>query len=84
MESRLNGPLATSHAKRREHTESILARLWEHFGAVVFYLRVISWQIEGFTPALYLDPLRAMDAIIRRDGMLVVSEHRFLIEAQKA
>jgi SAM-dependent methyltransferase len=56
---------------------------YRDIGAVVFYLRHIPWQIEGFTPDRYLDRLREMDALIRREGRLVVPEHRFLIEARK-
>lgn len=56
---------------------------YRDIGAVVYTLRVISWQIEGFTPEKYLDRLRTLDGIIRREGRLVVPEHRFLIEARK-
>jgi SAM-dependent methyltransferase len=52
-------------------------------GAVVYYLRIISWQIEGFTPTAYSDRLRQIDALIRSEGKLVVPEHRFFIEARK-
>jgi SAM-dependent methyltransferase len=53
-------------------------------GAVVYNLRIISWQIAGFTPEAYLDKLYAIEQIIQRDGMLVTHAHRFLIEARRS
>ena len=52
-------------------------------GAVVYYLKAIPWQIEGFEPAQYLPRLAQIDEMIRRDGKLVTQQHRFLIEARK-
>ncbi len=51
--------------------------------AVVYYLKVISWQIPGFTPEAYLEGLEKIHATIQREGELVVPEHRYLIEAVK-
>jgi hypothetical protein len=50
---------------------------------VVYFLRIIAWQIEGFTPEAYLDRLLAIDEIIHREGRLVTHEHRFLLEARR-
>lgn len=52
-------------------------------GAVVYYLRAIPWQIEGFTVEGYRSRLLAMHRRIQRDGNLVLQSHRFLIEAIK-
>jgi hypothetical protein len=51
--------------------------------AVVYYLKIIPWQIPGFTPPAYLEQLARIHAIIQREGELVVPEHRYLIEALK-
>ena len=52
-------------------------------GGLVYYLRVISWQVPGFTPQAYLERLYGVYEQIRRDGRLVSHEHRFLIEARR-
>lgn len=51
--------------------------------AVVYLLRIISWQIEDFQPARYLERLYRIYQVIQADGALETSEHRFLIEARK-
>jgi SAM-dependent methyltransferase len=51
-------------------------------GALVYYLKVISWQVEGFTPQAYLEKLYAIYTLIQQEGKLVTHEHRFLIEAR--
>ncbi len=51
-------------------------------GALVYYLRVIHWQVEGFTPQGYLEKLYAIYTLIQQKGKLVTHEHRFLIEAR--
>jgi SAM-dependent methyltransferase len=52
-------------------------------GAVVFYLRVISWQVEDFSVEKYRDKLYAIHETIQREGKLVSYAHRFLVEAIK-
>ncbi|MBI4926624.1 MAG: class I SAM-dependent methyltransferase [Anaerolineae bacterium] len=52
-------------------------------GAVVYYLRIVAWQVEGFDPSHFMQRLYLMQQIIERDGWLQTNEHRFLIEAQK-
>jgi hypothetical protein len=52
-------------------------------GAVVYYLRAIPWQIEGFTVAGYRDKLLALHRMIRREGGLALTSHRFYVEAIK-
>lgn len=51
--------------------------------AVVYYLKVIPWQIPGFAPEAYLEGLEKIHATIQHEGELVVPEHRYLIEAVK-
>jgi SAM-dependent methyltransferase len=52
-------------------------------GAVVYYLKVISWQVSGFTIEKYYAKLASIHNLIQENGRFVVAEHRFYIEAQK-
>lgn len=52
-------------------------------GAVVYYLRAVPWQIDGFTVASYRDKLLALHRQILRDNGLTLLSHRFYLEAQK-
>jgi SAM-dependent methyltransferase len=52
-------------------------------GAVVYYLKAVPWQIEGFTVDKYRGPLLALHEMIQADGGLVVTSHRFIIEAER-
>lgn len=63
--------------------EQILESNFFDIGAVVFYLKVIEWQIEGFSVEKYEPRLQEMHQLIERQGAFYASEHRFLIVAQK-
>jgi SAM-dependent methyltransferase len=52
-------------------------------GAVVFYLRIVSWQISDFSIEKYHDRLYAIHQDIITHGPLRVHEHRILAEARK-
>lgn len=52
-------------------------------GAVVFFLKVISWQVPGFSPDQHQQKLVQLHQQIQTDGFLETSAHRFIIEAQK-
>lgn len=52
-------------------------------GAVVYYLRAVPWQIEGFTVEGYRDKLLALHHRIKSEGGLALSGHRFHVEAIK-
>lgn len=52
-------------------------------GAVVFYLRTISWQIVDFNVEKYRNKLLAIHQDILTNGPLKVHDHRILIEARK-
>jgi len=53
-------------------------------GAVVFYLRIITWQVAGFSVDKYRDKLLAIHQDILANGPLRVHDHRILVEARKA
>jgi SAM-dependent methyltransferase len=52
-------------------------------GAVVFYLKIIQWQISDFSVERYHDALLALHERIEREGSFVAKDHRFLIVARK-
>ncbi len=56
---------------------------FKDIGAVVYYLKVISWQVEDFSPERYLDQLAAIHHTIQEGGQFIAHEHRWLIEAVK-
>lgn len=63
--------------------EQIMESNFYDIGAVVFYLKVIEWQVEGFSVEKYEHRLRDMHQLIEHQGAFYASEHRFLIEAKK-
>ena len=52
-------------------------------GAVVFYLKVIQWQIEDFTVDKYRQRLLSLHNQIQKDGQFAGKSHRFYVEARK-
>ena len=64
---------------QEEHPEEVFYDI----GAVVFLLRVISWQVADFSVEKYRDKLYAIHELIQREGKLVSYAHRLLIEAIK-
>lgn len=54
---------------------------FDDIGVVVYYLKVISWQIEGFSVARYRDRLATIHNKIVDEGGLKVAAHRTFIEA---
>ncbi|MFB6889058.1 methyltransferase domain-containing protein [Kitasatospora sp. NPDC056327] len=52
-------------------------------GAVVYFLRKVTWMVPGFTVDGYRERLRALDALIRAEGPFTAHAARFLIEARR-
>jgi SAM-dependent methyltransferase len=52
-------------------------------GALVFYLKIISWQVADFSVEKYYEKLVAIHNLIQEQGKFVAKNHRFLIEARK-
>lgn len=50
---------------------------------VVFYLKVIPWQMPDFSVEKYRDKLYEIHQIIEHEGGFTVHQHRLLIEAEK-
>jgi SAM-dependent methyltransferase len=52
-------------------------------GALVYFLKAVSWQVPGFDVERYDATLRELDATMRAEGGVVFHDHRFLVEARK-
>lgn len=63
--------------------KSALKSTFLDIGAVVYYLKAISWQIEGFDPEVHSEGLIKLHNIIENQGSFTATAHRFLIAARK-
>ena len=52
-------------------------------GAVVYFLKIIDWQVPGFTPQKQWDKLLQVHQYIQEHGYLPTWGHNFIIEAVK-
>lgn len=66
-----------------DQIEAFPASRFYDVGALVFYLRAISWQIAGFSVEAFRSKLFEIHLLIESQGWLEVGEHRFLIEAER-
>jgi len=64
------------------HEERPLFTFYD-IGAVIYHLRLVTWQIPAFSPELYDAPLRRMHEHLRDTGRLDVKAHRFLVVAER-
>ncbi|MFN2143287.1 MAG: class I SAM-dependent methyltransferase [Candidatus Promineifilaceae bacterium] len=69
------------HVERAE--EALLDSIFYDIGAVVFYLKIIEWQIPDFSPERYHERLLAMHRHIEETGAFKAKAHRFLLQARK-
>ena len=69
------------HVLRAE--KSALMTAFLDIGAVTYYLKVISWQVPGFSPETHLEGLTKIHNIIERQGKFLSTAHRFLLIAKK-
>ncbi|WP_456274982.1 class I SAM-dependent methyltransferase [Bacillus sp. AK031] len=51
-------------------------------GALVYYLKAIPWQVEGFSPEIYMERLYKIHKHIETKGYFEVKQHRFIIKAE--
>lgn len=65
--------------QREEFPETIVMDV----GALVFHLKIISWQIADFSVEKYYDKLVRIHNMIQENGDLRIKSHRFLIVAKK-
>jgi SAM-dependent methyltransferase len=52
-------------------------------GAVIYYLKAIPWEIEGFSFESHFDELVQLHNIIERQGKFLTTAHRFMVIAHK-
>ncbi|MFG2738086.1 methyltransferase domain-containing protein [Streptomyces harbinensis] len=52
-------------------------------GALVYHLRLVAWQVPGFSPERYGPALRRLHARMCAEGRFEVRAHRFLIVAER-
>ena len=64
--------------------EAFLDSIFDDIGAVVFFLKIIAWQIPDFAVDKYRERLLAMYEQINDQGSFQAKAHRFLIKAQKS
>lgn len=67
-----------------EQHESFAPSRFYDVGAVVYYLKAISWEVPDFSVEKYFDQLVEIRRLIQREGYLDVSFHTFFIVAQKS
>ena len=60
-----------------------LASIFKDIGAVVYYLKAISWQVPGFNPETHEEGLIKIHNMIERQGQFAATAHRYLIIAKK-
>lgn len=65
--------------KREEFPETVITDI----GALVFHLKIVSWQIEDFSVEKYYDKLVRIHNNIQEKGDLHIKSHRILIAAIK-
>lgn len=63
--------------------KAVLKSTFLDIGAVVYYLKAIPWQIEGFDPETHAEGLIKLHNIIEMQGSFTATAHRFLIVARK-
>jgi hypothetical protein len=63
--------------------EALLKTSFYDVGALVYYLRAIPWQIEGFNIESYRESLAMVHNHIQNVGELSVTNHRMYINAVK-
>jgi SAM-dependent methyltransferase len=66
-----------------DQREAFPALTFLDIAGVVFYLKVISWQIKDFSVEKYRDRLYQLHQVIGREGGFEVKQHRYLLEAKK-
>ena len=64
-------------------TQAALKTQFKDIGAIVYYLKAIPWQIEGFSLETHTDKLMRLHDTIEHQGGFISTAHRFLIIAHK-
>lgn len=78
----LTGLYETSFRIERAEKATLTSKFID-IGAVVYYLKAIPWQVEGFSLDTHYSQLVRLYNIIERQGEFIATAHRFLIIARK-
>lgn len=57
--------------------------IFNDVGALVYYLKAVSWTVPGFSMETHLETLVMLQQRMDREGELAFQEKRFMLEAQK-
>jgi hypothetical protein len=66
-----------------EHAEAYLDSVFYDIGAIVFLLKVVTWQIPDFSIDKYRARLIALHNHIETNGTFLAHDHRYFIKARK-
>ncbi len=77
------GALSAAGFEILDWREQYIESVFYDIGAVVFFLKVISWQIADFSVQKYRPALLRLHEHIQREGAFKVHGHRYLIEARR-
>lgn len=69
--------------KITDQKEDLVKTRFYDIGAIVYYLKVIPWQVPDFTVEKYFERLREINDLIYKDGYIDFTCHRFLVIAKK-
>ena len=63
--------------------EALFEEYFKDIGAIIFYLRIISWQIPNFDIEENIGKLKELHSIIQETGKFMTHGHRFLVIAKR-
>lgn len=66
-----------------ENKEEFPTAKFYDIGAIIYYLKIIPWQIPDFSIERYFEKLKEIKIHIDQKGSLVIKAHRFFIVAEK-
>ncbi|MFX0124470.1 MAG: class I SAM-dependent methyltransferase [Candidatus Hodarchaeota archaeon] len=66
-----------------DSNETLINEYFKDVGAVVFYLRMISWQLPDFNIHENISKFKELHSKIQKEGQFTTHGHRFLIIAKK-
>ena len=66
-----------------EYGEHIGKKKFHDIGAIVYLLKCIPWQVEGFSVEKYFRKLELLNEMIMKNGKIEFIQHRFYLVAKK-
>ncbi len=81
--AKLAGQLEDVGFRLMNYKNDFTPAFFKDIGAVVYYLKVISWQIEGMKLEDLKDRLRVLHELIETQGQFELQSQRYLLIAEK-